>query len=296
MTTPTTGQQPDDPKDLLNLIAAQYVLGTLSNSARLRFQTLMQQQPALRQLTHAWERRLNPLANLLEPQDVPAHVWQQIEAKLDILNQLSGNHNAMSQPENAGVVDTSTTDTSLANTNPASAKPLNTPIDNSKNTAKSEGQNQAANDSFWQPWAWVSTAIAASLALFIAFKPQPLPITQPPVVVQTQPAPSRDIAVLSDDSKQPAWIVRQQGNALLLSQINNYQVPTDRDLELWSIQGNAAPQSLGVIRIQQGKAILSVAQTRLLAADAILAISLEPKNGSPTGQPTGSVLYTGKVV
>ena len=102
--------------------------------------------------------------------------------------------------------------------------------------------------------------------------------------------------MLSDDSKQPAWIVRQQGNALLLSQINNYQVPTDRDLELWSIQGNAAPQSLGVIRIQQGKAILSVAQTRLLAADAILAISLEPKNGSPTGQPTGSVLYTGKVV
>jgi anti-sigma-K factor RskA len=31
-------------------------------------------------------------------------------------------------------------------------------------------------------------------------------------------------------------------------------------------------------------------------SNVTLAISLEPKNGSPTGQPTGAVLYTGKVV
>jgi len=46
-----------------SLLAAQYVLGTLSPAERLEFQTQLQQQPALRTLTHAWERRLNPLAD-----------------------------------------------------------------------------------------------------------------------------------------------------------------------------------------------------------------------------------------
>lgn len=256
---PTLSQYSPEDTARFNLIAAQYVLGTLSVSARLRFQTLMQQQPALRQMTHAWERRLNPMAGLLQSHAVPEHVWQQIEAKLDSLSDVTQRPVLAMQPS-------------------PSARP-------------------AANDavSMWRPWAWASTAIAAGLAVFIALQPQLISPPSSPVV-QAQPVASRDIAVLSDDSKQPAWIVRQQGNALVLSQMNSYQVPSDRDLELWSIQGNAAPQSLGVVRLQQGKAILSVTQARLLPADAILAISLEPKNGSPTGLPTGSVLYTGKVV
>lgn len=280
MTTPTTGQHPDDPKDLLNLIAAQYVLGTLSNSARLRFQTLMQQQPALRQLTHAWERRLNPLASLLEPQDVPAHVWQRIEAKLDILSQLSDqqpapHHHKDSAPGHATVNATQS---------------LNT------GTASTGGERKAANEGFWQPLAWVSTAIAASLALFIALKPQLISTSPPPMVVQAQPLPSRDVAVLSDDSKQPAWIVRQQGNTLLLSQMNTTPVPENHDLELWSIKGSAAPKSLGVVRATNGKAIIANIPAELLASDVTLAITLEGKNGSPTGKPLGSVVYVGKMV
>lgn len=258
---PTFSQFSPEDTSKFNLIAAQYVLGTLSVSARLRFQTLMQQQPPLRQMTHAWERRLNPMASLLEPHAVPDHVWQQIEAKLDSISDVAQRPVLAMQPSPSAL--------------PAAA-----------NDAKS----------MWRPWAWTSTAVAAGLAVFIALQPQLIAPPSSPVVVQAQPVPSRDIAVLSDDSKQPAWIVRQQGNSLLLSQMSDYRVPSDRDLELWSIQGNAAPQSLGVVRLQQGKAILSVTQAPLLSADAILAISLEPKNGSPTGLPTGSVLYTGKVV
>jgi len=56
--------------------------------------------------------------------------------------------------------------------------------------------------------------------------------------------------------------------------------------------------SLGVLPVQDGKAEIaldSTHQSRLQQA-TVLAISLEPSGGSPTGLPTGPVLYTGKPV
>jgi anti-sigma-K factor RskA len=61
------------------------------------------------------------------------------------------------------------------------------------------------------------------------------------------------------------------------------------DYELWVIEGEAPPVSLGVLRD---------GQTRLdapLRAGAVLAISLEPVGGSPTGQPTSPVLATAQI-
>jgi len=48
--------------------------------------------------------------------------------------------------------------------------------------------------------------------------------------------------------------------------------------------------------VKDGQATLPQVTADLIAHDVTLAISLEPKNGSPTGQPTGAVLYTGKIV
>jgi anti-sigma-K factor RskA len=60
--------------------------------------------------------------------------------------------------------------------------------------------------------------------------------------------------------------------------------------ELWLIDGNKAPVSLGLIDAPQ----LSrpVAE---MPVGAVLAISLEPAGGSTTGAPTGPVLVTGVV-
>ena len=263
MNTTLNDTNRDNGEPPLNLIAAQYVLGTLSASARLRFQSRLQQEPELRALTHAWERRLNPLTELLNPQSVSHEVWQKIEARLDgMTSNIS---------ENKAVESIQT--------------PPSVPLQTS--------QKIAVNDSFWQPWAWGSTGIAAGLALFIFIRPE-FTTVQP--IVATQPQVIRDVAVLSTDKNSPAWIVRQQGHGLILSALNAQSVPSDRDLELWSIQGKAAPRSLGVIHVRNGQAMINQVTADLIRKDVILAISLEPKNGSPTGQPTGAVLYTGKIV
>ncbi len=68
----------------------------------------------------------------------------------------------------------------------------------------------------------------------------------------------------------------------------------DRDFELWMIEGGNAPVSVGLI--PAGSTIhirLSPEAQARLAAGAVLAISLEPQGGSPTGQPTGPVVAAG---
>ncbi|WP_310474707.1 anti-sigma factor domain-containing protein [Sandarakinorhabdus sp.] len=66
--------------------------------------------------------------------------------------------------------------------------------------------------------------------------------------------------------------------------------------ELWVIEGQNPPRSLGVIDIAAGRS-QAIPRERLagLKPGAILAISIEPTGGSPTGTPTGPVIATGKL-
>lgn len=64
--------------------------------------------------------------------------------------------------------------------------------------------------------------------------------------------------------------------------------------QLWVIEGEAPPKSLGVIDISAGSTH-SIPRDRLagLKPGAVLAISIEPLGGSPTGAPTGPIIATG---
>ena len=69
---------------------------------------------------------------------------------------------------------------------------------------------------------------------------------------------------------------------------------TGRSLELWAIPVEGKPVSLGLIpRDGDGRIVLSQSQQQLIRIPVVLAVSLEPQGGSPTGQPTGPVLYQG---
>jgi len=69
-----------------------------------------------------------------------------------------------------------------------------------------------------------------------------------------------------------------------------------KGLELWVLPREGAPRSLGMIPNVKGEMKLRVPldDGRLLNANA-LALSAEPKGGSPTKQPTGRVLCSGAV-
>lgn len=78
-----------------------------------------------------------------------------------------------------------------------------------------------------------------------------------------------------------------------LTSLGGDPVP-DRDFELWAIHGSEAPKSMGVIAVNQ-RSDIKVAPDVLVdfGAGTILAVTLEPKGGSPTGGPTGPIVAKG---
>jgi len=66
--------------------------------------------------------------------------------------------------------------------------------------------------------------------------------------------------------------------------------------ELWLIPMDGKPRPLGLLSAERIVAIAVPADlSPLTVKNAVLAVSLEPPGGSPTGQPTGPVIATGKL-
>ena len=128
---------------------------------------------------------------------------------------------------------------------------------------------------FWQATTVGALAIAASLAAFM-------------LVHQPRPPQVAVLSSLSGGAAPVLMAVAEQNGTLVIRPTAQLSVPTDKDLELWQLpQGATRPESLGVLPAS-GKT-LDVS----LALNTQLLVSLEPKGGSPTGQPTGPVLYGG---
>jgi anti-sigma-K factor RskA len=158
----------------------------------------------------------------------------------------------------------------------------------------------------WRRMTVVMGAIAALLALYIGlaqFAPGLVPFgPRAPAVVQAQgPAQlgARLVAVLQQEPTAPAFLltVDPQSRTLVVRRVSATP-EADRSYELWLISSQfPTPKSLGVVgndefTQRQIPGNFDVATLRT----ASYAVSLEPSGGSPSGVPTGPVLFTGKIV
>lgn len=107
------------------------------------------------------------------------------------------------------------------------------------------------------------------------------------------------VAVLSDPRTQKPVLFVSAGRKdreLRVKTLDPAIHVADASLELWALPRGGKPKSLGVV--SGAKAVLHLASSadQSLSDVPILAVSLEPKGGSPTGLPTGPVLYSGPCV
>jgi anti-sigma-K factor RskA len=102
------------------------------------------------------------------------------------------------------------------------------------------------------------------------------------------------MTVLLTSRDQPAWVVEAADGALRLAALNPQPVTADRVLQLWALpQGATAPTSLGLIP-PEGRMNVIPAAIRP-APGMLIEISQEPPGGSPTGRPTGPILFIGRL-
>lgn len=78
---------PEDPHGDLQVLAGEYVLGTLPAAERLAVSQRLATEPELQQAVNDWEERLLPLTLLAEPVPLPVHLASRIEASLQGLRQ-----------------------------------------------------------------------------------------------------------------------------------------------------------------------------------------------------------------
>jgi anti-sigma-K factor RskA len=114
-----------------------------------------------------------------------------------------------------------------------------------------------------------------------------------PVVV---PAPL--VVVLSGaDAKVGLIATATRGDRYLtVKTVGNATPGPDKAFELWALPQAGPPQPLGVI--PQGNVVRVPVQNpvdEMLSNIPTLAVSIEPQGGSPTGKPTGPVVYSGAV-
>jgi anti-sigma-K factor RskA len=105
-------------------------------------------------------------------------------------------------------------------------------------------------------------------------------------VLWPEPPPQTRTATLTGEAL--SFAAAFDGRALFLRQIAGEPPGAGQDHELWLIVGEAAPVSLGLLREGEFARPLDA-----IPAGAVLAVSLEPEGGSPTGAPTGPVLAVG---
>lgn len=73
---------PETEKEIV-ILAGEYLLGTLEEGERARFETRLKEDPEVRQALAFWEDRFGDFPLMVPPVEVPHRVWNAIELGLD---------------------------------------------------------------------------------------------------------------------------------------------------------------------------------------------------------------------
>jgi anti-sigma-K factor RskA len=136
-------------------------------------------------------------------------------------------------------------------------------------------------------WRLALAALLAGLALGVGW-----------LVFRDAIPPAADIATLRAEGGPDLWVVAtDRGMSRLEVRAASLAVPpAGRAYELWALPAEGAPVSLGLLPSTGAvERKLQPAQRTALVNATKVAVSLEPEGGSPTGAPTGPVLYVASV-
>ena len=248
-------------------LASAVILGHADAAELAEFKRLYAEDQSFQTLVAEMEEFLSPLSTMSEDADPPEGLLD------DIMIQIAG-------PEAS---------TKAAIPTPASEAPQRVRRRRSSNSRRHPER----------PWQY---ATAASLILAVGS----LAVHSIPEVGTPEPAPvevanvqEELLTLMTSGGEAPTVVVLlyDKDSNQITGRLTNVQPPSDGVWQLWLLRdGLDAPQSLGLLTelSDDGVINLSIA-TELAAGSDTLAISVEPRGGSPEAGPTGPVVFTGAV-
>jgi len=147
----------------------------------------------------------------------------------------------------------------------------------------------AGSSRWWRAGTLAASAAAIVLGVVALQKPQTV------FVPATQPAASAPMVAVLTGKQGFVTVSFDPASGHMTS------APAGLDIgrhspELWVIPADGKPRAMGVMDAAAPSwAKIPATASSAMAAGVTIAVSVEPVGGSPTGQPTGPVILTGKL-
>jgi anti-sigma-K factor RskA len=317
------------------VLAAEYVLGTLDLTERTQAQRMIESDAAFAALVRDWERRLGELNVLVTPVEPPPAILDKIKSRKASGDPIADVFAEAPPPVEAPPAiepPAAPTVTPLAAEQPPAAEPAPPPPVIEAPSIEPPPRPQAAPTEPVRAaapsadiialsrrarrWRGATIAIAALAAAFAGLvvlrdlRPELMPDPLKPRVVEKpvevvkivevpSPKPAQYVAVLQRDAASPAFLLTFDLDKRILT-VRTVGAPPQagKSYELWLVSDRfAAPRSLGLVGNEEFTQRAQLANYDAVTINrATYAVSLEPEGGSPTGKPTGPVLYSGKLL
>lgn len=147
----------------------------------------------------------------------------------------------------------------------------------------------------WQNW-WRSVYFWRAVAA-TGFVAASVAVLLPSTGLFAPAAPQYMVVLVAPNGTAPGWVVQTSGrDTLRLVPLGTTAVPEQRSLQFWTKADDwNAPVSLGLVQPDQPLEV-KLDQLPPLVPNQLFEITLEPNAGSPTGRPTGPILYIGRAV
>ena len=286
-------------------LAAEYALGTLDADERAQVETMMAVDTEFTAIVRDWEHRLgalNQMVGSVEPRPI---VWENIKAAI---GHSTGQQAPLVLPETPPPSQhaPSPAEAPVAAAPPPAAEARPVAVDNS-NVIRLTGRVRRLRGI-----ASIASALAAALVAMLAvqvYRPELLPeALRPKPRIQTvevkTPAPppvssAQYVALLQRDGGSPAFILTVDAATknFTVRKVGADAEP-GKSFELWLISDRLPqPRSLGVIGGSDftARPVLADFDAATINA-ATYAVTVEQAGGSPSGQPTSTPIYTGKLI
>ena len=259
--------RPPAPRRLApaDTLAAELALGVLEAEAHAAAEARAAVDPAFAAEAAAWSARLHPLSEEAAPIEPGPELWERIEAVLWPA--------ALAPVPQPVAPEPSAPDTPAASGGAAEVVEL-------------APRRQLRH---WRRMAGLATGLAAACVVALVMVLARHPVAPAPLLTARLEPPA-GVAVLVGAPLYTAVVDRGRRTVVLTAVGPGPVDPRAR--ELWLIKKPGAPTPLGVIA-RDKPLRLPESASAAVDAGAVLAVSLEPPGGSPTGAPTGPVIATG---